>query len=150
MNSCVPHRVILGLLAFALCCIVDFGPCLLVCPGSSVGRALCLDCRVSWVRVPPSAAHFCKKGVVLGAAGLFALHLCYLLPHYDSCSLQFTWHTKMSPRQIRRIFTDELSTLTKYCVTLDFHEDVHPKKKFHGARLIPFAIRAAIDGIADR
>ena len=32
----------LGLLAFALCCIVDFGSCLLVCPGSSVGRALCL------------------------------------------------------------------------------------------------------------
>ena len=46
-NSCVPHRVIWGLLAFALCCIVDFGPCLLVCPGSSVGRALCLDRRVS-------------------------------------------------------------------------------------------------------
>ena len=24
----------------------------------SVGRALCLECRVSWVRVPPEAAHF--------------------------------------------------------------------------------------------
>ena len=90
MNSCVPHRVIWGLLAFALCCIVDFGPCLLVCPGSSVGRAsLCLDCRVSrvsWVRVPPRAAHFFfEKNVVLGVVELFALHLCCLSPHYDSC-----------------------------------------------------------------
>ena len=83
MNSCVPHGVIWGLLAF---CIVDFGPCLLVCPGSSVGRALCLDCRVSWVRVPPRAALFSlKKSVVLGAVELFALHLYYLSPHYDSC-----------------------------------------------------------------
>ena len=89
MNSCVPHRVIWGLLAFAVCCIVDFGPCLLVCPGSS---ALCLDCRVSWVRVPPRAALFSlKKSVVLGAVELFALHLCYLSPHYDSC-------TRMAPR----------------------------------------------------
>ena len=28
------------------------------CLGSSVGRALCLEYRVSWVRVPPEAAHF--------------------------------------------------------------------------------------------
>ena len=28
------------------------------CTGSSVGRALCLEYRVSWVRVPPEAAHF--------------------------------------------------------------------------------------------
>ena len=89
--SCVPHRVIWGLLAFALCCIVDFGPCLLVCPGSSVGRALCLDCRVSWVRVPPRAALFSlKKSVILGAVELFALHLCYLSPHYDSCIIYHT------------------------------------------------------------
>ena len=74
--------------AFALCCIVDFGPCLLVCPGSSMGRALCLDCRVSWNRVPPRAAHFIfEKSAVLGAVELFALHLCYLSPHYDSCIL---------------------------------------------------------------
>ena len=50
-----------------------------------MGRALCLDCRVSWVRVPPRAAHFSlKKSVVLGAVELFALHLCHLSPHYDS------------------------------------------------------------------
>ena len=30
----------------------------LSCLGSSVGRALCLEYRVSWVRVPPEAAHF--------------------------------------------------------------------------------------------
>ena len=28
------------------------------CLGSSVGRVLCLEYRVSWVRVPPEAAHF--------------------------------------------------------------------------------------------
>ena len=79
MNSCVPHRVIWGL---PLHCV---GPCLLGCPGSSVGRALCLDCRVSWVRVPPRAAHFFfEKSVVVGAVELFALHLCYLSPHYDA------------------------------------------------------------------
>ena len=35
-----------------------FGPSQLSCLGSSVGRALCLEYRVSWVRVPPEAAHF--------------------------------------------------------------------------------------------
>ena len=30
----------------------------LSCLGSSVGRALCLEYRVSWVPVPPEAAHF--------------------------------------------------------------------------------------------
>ena len=45
--------------------------------------SVCLDCRVSWVRVPPRAALFSlKKSVVLGAVDL---HLCYLSPHYDSC-----------------------------------------------------------------
>ena len=28
------------------------------CLGSSAGRVLCLEYRVSWVRVPPEAAHF--------------------------------------------------------------------------------------------
>ena len=37
---------------------VRFGPSQLSCLGSSVGRALCLEYRVSWVRVPPEAAHF--------------------------------------------------------------------------------------------
>ena len=35
-----------------------FGPSQLSCLGSSAGRALCLEYRVSWVRVPPEAAHF--------------------------------------------------------------------------------------------
>ena len=39
-------------------CDVRFGPSQLSCLGSSVGRALCLEYRVSWVRVPPEAAHF--------------------------------------------------------------------------------------------
>ena len=59
-----------------LCCVVDLEPCLLSCPGSSVGRALCLVCRVSWVRVPPRAAPFSfEKGVVLVGVALFVMQL---------------------------------------------------------------------------
>ena len=83
MNSCVPHRVIWGLLAFALCCIVDFGPCLLVCPGSSVGRALCLYCRVSWVRVPPRAALSSLSVESLGTLETIALlHLARMRAYH--------------------------------------------------------------------
>ena len=43
---------------------------------SSVGRALCLESRVSWVRVPPRAAPFSfEKGVVLVGVALFVMHL---------------------------------------------------------------------------
>ena len=53
---------------------------MLSCPGSSVGRALCLESRVSWVRVPPRAAPFSfEKEVVL--VGI-AMHLPCTL---DSC-----------------------------------------------------------------
>ena len=38
---------------FEVCLCVDSNPYQLSCPGSSVGRAL--DCRVSWVRIPPRA-----------------------------------------------------------------------------------------------
>ena len=44
-----------------LCCVVDLEPCLLSCPGSSAGRALCLESGVSWVRVPPRAAPLKKE-----------------------------------------------------------------------------------------
>ena len=57
---------------FALCCVVDLEPCLLSYPGCSVGRALCLVSRVSWVRVPPRAALFSfEKGVVLVGVALY-------------------------------------------------------------------------------
>ena len=39
-------------------CTMRCGPSQLSCLGSSIGRALCLEYRVSWVRVPPEAAHF--------------------------------------------------------------------------------------------
>ena len=32
-------------------------------PRSSVGRALCLEYRVSWVRVPPEAVFFTALGI---------------------------------------------------------------------------------------
>ena len=35
-----------------------FSPCQLSCLGSIVGRALGLESRVSWVRIPPEAANF--------------------------------------------------------------------------------------------
>ena len=46
---------------------------LCTCLGSSVGRALCLEYRVSWVRVPPEAAHFSRKSDCLGCAVLLCL-----------------------------------------------------------------------------
>ena len=46
-------------LRFAFVFVVDLESCLLSC---SVGRALCLDCRVSGV--PPGAAHFSLKNVL--------------------------------------------------------------------------------------
>ena len=35
-----------------------FGPCQLSCLGGKVGKALGLESRVSWVRIPPEAANF--------------------------------------------------------------------------------------------
>ena len=52
-----------------------FGPSQLSCLGSSVGRVLSLEYRVSWVRVPPEAAHF----FYLGCAVLLALFVCLTL-----------------------------------------------------------------------
>ena len=37
---------------------------MLSCPGSSVGRALYVVYRVSWVRAPPRAANFSLKNVL--------------------------------------------------------------------------------------
>ena len=57
-----------------------FGPSQLSCLGSSVGRALCLEYRVSWVRVPPEAAHFfLGKVTALGVLCCFALFVCLTL-----------------------------------------------------------------------
>ena len=54
-----------------LCCRLRALPA-----GSSVGRALCLESRVSWVRVPPRAAPFSfEKGVFLVGVALFVTHL---------------------------------------------------------------------------
>ena len=63
-----------------------FGPSQLSCLGSSVGRALCLEYRVSWVRVPPEAAHFfLGKVTALGVLCCFALFVrltCLLLSFF--------------------------------------------------------------------
>ena len=48
--------------------------------GSSVGRALCLEYKVSWVRVPPVVAHFfLGKVTALGVLYCFALFVCLTL-----------------------------------------------------------------------
>ena len=66
-----------------------FGPSQLSCLGSSVGRALCLEYRVSWVRVPPEAAHFSRKSDCLGCAVLLCLVClfalaCFFLSSFSS------------------------------------------------------------------
>ena len=43
------------------------------CLGSSAGRAVCLEYRVLWVRVPPEAAFFRRKSDCLGCAVLLCL-----------------------------------------------------------------------------
>ena len=58
---------------------VRFGPSQLSCLGSWC-RALCLECRVSWVRVPPEAAHFSlKKSDCLECVVLLCLVVCLTL-----------------------------------------------------------------------
>ena len=65
-----------------LCCVVDSNPYQLSCPGSysSVGRAARLDCRVSWVRIPPRATLllFFEKKELSWCSGL----VCLALPFY--------------------------------------------------------------------
>ena len=54
--------------------------CQLSCLGSSASRALCLEYRVSWVQVPPEAAHFLLgKVTALGVLCCFALFVCLTL-----------------------------------------------------------------------
>ena len=76
-----------------LCCVVDLEPCLLSCPGSSVGRALCLESRVSWVRVPPRAALFPLKKVLSWLMLLCLLCTCLApLDSYIHLALNFDLH----------------------------------------------------------
>ena len=50
------------------------------CLGYSAGRVLCLECRVSWVRVPLEAAYFSKSiSDCLGCAVLLCLDICLTL-----------------------------------------------------------------------
>ena len=46
---------------------------------SSAGRALCLECGMVWVRVPPKAAHFPLERDCLGCAVLLCLVVCLTL-----------------------------------------------------------------------
>ena len=50
-----------------------------------------------------------KKSVVLGAVELFALHLCYLSPHYDSCIL-----LSMEIRRLGGLITPAYSYMLSY------------------------------------
>ena len=70
--------------------------------GSSVGRALCLEYRVSWVRVPPEVAHFSRKSDYLGCAVLLCL-VCltllasFFLPSHLSFKNMNTVHGRVPP-----------------------------------------------------
>ena len=53
-----------------------------------IGRALCLQYRVSWVRVPPEAAHFfLGKVTALGVLCCFALFVSFFLPSHLSFNI---------------------------------------------------------------
>ena len=81
---------------YCVCCICDSGPCHLSCLGSSVGRALGLESRVSWVRVPPEAAHFSLEKelchVVLCLVVLYCIVLPCLLSRTMSCTLVYMYN----------------------------------------------------------
>ena len=49
-----------------------------------------------------------------------------------------------------KLFTEELGTIAGYHATFKLRTDARPKKKFHGARPIPFAIKPAIDHELDK
>ena len=64
------------------------------CLGSSVGRALCLEYRVSWVRVPPV---FSRKSDCLGCAVLLCLVClfnlaCFFLPSHLSFKNMYMYY----------------------------------------------------------
>ena len=74
---------------------------------SMVYRAFCLECRVSWVRVPPEAAHFFGKVTALGVLRCFALFVCltllasFFLPSHLSFKNMYIHVTAyMHPRQL--------------------------------------------------
>ena len=60
------------------------------------GRALCLECKVPWVRVPPEAAHFFLwKSDCLGCAVLLCFvscltFACFFLPPPSSLNNMYT------------------------------------------------------------
>ena len=58
------------------------------CASSSVGRALCLEYRVSWVRVPPRQLIFSRKSDCLGCAVLLCLVCLTLLASFFHLSFK--------------------------------------------------------------
>ena len=121
---------------------VRFGTSQLCCLGSSAGRALCLEYRVSWVRVPPEAAHFSRKSDCLGCAVLLCL-VCltllssFFLPSHLSLKHVYTCtctqrsqlsclgralaykaggrRSEFSFRQLHRVCFSVLSVLSLFC-----------------------------------
>ena len=62
---------------------------------SLAGRALCLECRVSWVQVPPEAAHFSQEMSCLPWVCCVALPCCLfdLACFFFHLSLTYMYYT---------------------------------------------------------
>ena len=84
------------------------GPSQLSCLGSSVGRALCLEYRVSWVRVVGSSptwgsSFFLGKVTALGVLCCFALFVClfdlasFFLPSHLPFKNMYIYNTYQEP-----------------------------------------------------
>ena len=72
----------------------------------------------------------------------------------DWSSIHAVYSPSAAPTQLiykfGKLFAEEFGTITGYHATLELRTDARPKKKFHGAWLIPFAIKPATDDELDK
>ena len=82
-------------------CTVRFGPSQLSCLGSSVGRALCLEYRVSWVRVFFLPSHLSLKTCIHKTSLLTVTNKLTHTCVYSSCPvlLYCSWSQLSNPNQ---------------------------------------------------
>ena len=118
----------------------------LSCIGSSAGRVLCLECRVSWVRVPPEAAYL-RKSDCLECAVLLCLvvsltllasfflpsHLSLTCVHCHAHLLRYTLPPHLQPT-VNSTYPLQKMKYTLYQKCLGSHQ---------------FSVSAMLDAITD-
>ena len=93
---------------------VWFEPSQLGCLGSSVGKSICPECRVSWVQMPPEAIHFSfihLPQVPVFLSFFLSFFLC-ISNHHVYCSE--LWDSSMAHSKLIVLFGDYY--LLRMCV----------------------------------